>query len=83
MGDVNKLKKKGNAAFKAKQYDQAYEAYVAAADAMGNEGEGIHTLHANISAALCGLGKFRDALEAANKSIGIKPEWSKGHVRAG
>ena len=40
-------------------------------------------MYSNLAAALCKLGKYDDAYEAAEKATKVDPDWSKGHWRLG
>lgn len=40
-----------------------------------------HTLYSNRSAAYSAQKEYQKALEDAEKTIAIKPEWAKGQVR--
>ena len=40
-------------------------------------------VYSNLAAALCKLGKYDDALEAAQNATKVNPEWTKGYWRLG
>jgi stress-induced-phosphoprotein 1 len=42
-----------------------------------------HILYSNRSAVHSAQGEYQKALEDAEKSISIKPDWSKGQLRKG
>jgi stress-induced-phosphoprotein 1 len=42
-----------------------------------------HILYSNRSAVYSAQNEYQKALEDAEKSIQIKPDWSKGHARKG
>ena len=42
-----------------------------------------HILYSNRSAVYNAQNEYQKALEDAEKAIGIKPDWSKGHLRKG
>lgn len=67
------LKEKGNAALAAGQYELAIETY-SAAIALDPEN---HVLYSNRSAAYAKRAKYQKALEDAEKTIEIKPDWPK------
>lgn len=71
------FKDQGNAAFKAKNYDDAIKFYSQAIEQNPSD----HTIYANRAAAYQNQGKYDDALSSAEKAISIKPDWSKGYQR--
>lgn len=44
---------------------------------------GIHTLFGNIAAVLTKLGRFEEAVVAADHAVLLNPEWAKGYFRKG
>jgi len=76
---VDEIKSRGNAAFKAKRYDEAETLYSKAIEHHPN----AHTIFGNRSMARCNMGKFDDAIDDAEKAIKIDPTWSKGYMRQG
>lgn len=42
-----------------------------------------HVLYSNRSAAYAKAGKYMEALKDADKTVELKPDWSKGHSRRG
>jgi tetratricopeptide (TPR) repeat protein len=44
---------------------------------------GIHTLFGNIAAVLTKLGRFEEAVAAADHAMFLNPEWAKGYFRKG
>jgi len=75
----DEFKAKGNAAFAAKNYDEA----------IGFFTEGIavdtsnHVLYSNRSACYAGQQNWPKAIDDADKCISIKPDWGKGYGRKG
>lgn len=67
------LKDKGNAALAAGNYDQAIEHYTQAIALDPNN----HVLYSNRSAAYAKQGKYQNALEDAESTVKIKPDWPK------
>jgi len=67
------LKDKGNAALAIGDYDQAIEHYTQAIALDPNN----HVLFSNRSAAFAKQGKYQNALEDAEKTVSIKPDWPK------
>ncbi|XP_018334472.1 stress-induced-phosphoprotein 1 [Agrilus planipennis] len=79
MAEVSQLKEKGNAALAENKFDEAIKYYT----------EGInldstnHVLYSNRSAAYAKAGKYDLALQDAEKTVQIKPDWGKGYSRKG
>lgn len=73
------LKAEGNKAFTAKDYPTAIEKFT---EAIALDPEN-HILFSNRSAVYSAQAEYQKALEDAEKSISIKPDWSKGHLRKG
>ena len=44
---------------------------------------GIHTLFGNIAAVLTQLGRFSEAVAAADHAVFLNPDWAKGYFRKG
>lgn len=76
---VNELKEKGNTALNAEKFDEAIAAYT---EAIALDAKN-HVLFSNRSAAFAKAGKFREALEDAEKTISLNPTWPKGYSRKG
>ncbi|EDW11236.1 hypothetical protein AWZ03_009066 [Drosophila navojoa] len=79
MDKVNELKEKGNTALNAEKFDEAIAAYTEAIALDANN----HVLYSNRSAAFAKAGKFKEALEDAEKTISLNPTWPKGYSRKG
>ncbi|KAJ3644368.1 hypothetical protein Zmor_027033 [Zophobas morio] len=79
MAQVAALKDKGNAALEAKHYGDAIDYYTEAI----NLDPKNHVLYSNRSAAYAKAHIFDRALADANKTVEIKPDWSKGYSRKG
>ncbi|XP_063242051.1 stress-induced-phosphoprotein 1 [Bacillus rossius redtenbacheri] len=79
MDKVTELKEQGNAALQAGKFEEAVRHYSAAIalDA------GNHVLYSNRSAAYAKAGRYLQALEDAEKTIELKPDWGKGYSRKG
>lgn len=67
------LKDKGNAALSAGNYEQAIEHYTKAIELEPHN----HVLYSNRSAAYAKQKKYQNALEDAEKTVSIKPDWPK------
>ena len=67
------LKDKGNAALQADKFDDAIKFY---SEAIALD-ENNHVLYSNRSAAYAKAGKYRQALEDAEKTVQLKPDWGK------
>lgn len=72
------LKDKGNAAFKAKEFDKAVEHFTDAIEL--NES---HLLFSNRSGAYASLTLWKEALADAEKCVALNPTWAKGYGRKG
>lgn len=70
---VSLLKDKGNAALQANNFKEAIEAYSEAIKLDGTN----HILFSNRSAAFAKEGNYEKALEDAEKTISLKPDWPK------
>ena len=75
----DELKTKGNAAFAAKNYDEAIDFYSRGIVIDPNN----HVLFSNRSACHAGKQNWAQAVEDADKCISIKPDWGKGYGRKG
>lgn len=73
------LKAEGNKLFTAKDFNGAIEKFSAAIDIEPQN----HVLYSNRSGAYASLKNFDKALEDANKTTEIKPDWAKGWGRKG
>jgi stress-induced-phosphoprotein 1 len=72
-------KNKGNAAFSSGDFQTAVKCFT---EAIGYDSNN-HVLFSNRSAAYCSMGKYEEALQDANKTVELKPDWSKGYGRKG
>ncbi|KAG7382216.1 Stress-induced-phosphoprotein 1 [Phytophthora pseudosyringae] len=77
-GDDSQHKIRGNALFKAKDYEAAIREY-----SLGIERTATATLHSNRSAAYCALGRYPQAKADADAAIALDPEWAKTYSRKG
>ena len=75
----DELKTKGNAAFAAKNYDEAIDFFSLGITIDPND----HVLFSNRSACHAGKQNWAQAVEDADKCISIKPDWGKGYGRKG
>jgi stress-induced-phosphoprotein 1 len=73
---VTVLKDKGNAALQAGKFDDAIKFYAEAITLDNNN----HVLYSNRSAAFAKAGKYLQALEDAEKTVQLKPDWGKVSV---
>lgn len=73
------MKEKGNSALKENKFEEAAKFYSQAIELDENN----HILYSNRSAAYASAGKYQQALEDAEKTISIKPDWAKGYSRKG
>ncbi|CAF9935735.1 MAG: Hsp90 cochaperone [Heterodermia speciosa] len=77
MADV--LKAEGNKAFQEKKFDEAIDKFSQAIDLEPTN----HVLYSNRSGAYASKKDFANALDDANKTTEIKPDWAKGWGRKG
>ncbi|KAL8822996.1 MAG: hypothetical protein Q9191_006277 [Dirinaria sp. TL-2023a] len=73
------LKAEGNKAFAEKNFDEAIDKFSQAIEIEPTN----HVLYSNRSGAYASLKNYEKALEDANKTTEIKPDWSKGWSRKG
>ncbi|GFP81789.1 hsp70-hsp90 organizing protein 1 [Phtheirospermum japonicum] len=76
---ADEAKAKGNAAFSAGNFEDAVRHFT---DAI-NLAPTNHVLYSNRSAAYASLNKFSEALADAQKTVKLKPYWTKGYSRLG
>lgn len=70
---VTALKERGNAALTSNKFEEAIEFYTKAIHLDPNN----HVLFSNRSAAFAKAGQYFQALEDAEKTVKLKPDWSK------
>ncbi len=75
------LKKKGNDAFKAQNWQAALDAYGQALEVDPRNGNYNARLYTNRASALGKLGKHSEAFEEANMAIQSAETWAKGYLR--
>lgn len=74
----------GDSAFKAGKLDQAIAHYRAALqEDGGSDVEFAATLHSNLSATFAKKGDNEQSLKEALSAVRLRPNWAKGHSRAG
>ncbi|KAL1121953.1 hypothetical protein AAG570_003361, partial [Ranatra chinensis] len=76
---VAQLKEKGNAALQGGNFKEAIDCYTQAIAIDSNN----HVLYSNRSAAYAKSGDYEKALQDAEKTVQIKPDWGKGYSRKG
>mmetsp|Transcript_24767 Transcript_24767/g.42698 ORF Transcript_24767/g.42698 Transcript_24767/m.42698 type:complete len:571 (+) Transcript_24767:91-1803(+) len=76
---AEEAKKKGNEAFAAKDYEPAIKYFSEAIE----HDPSNHVLYSNRSAAYASLEQYDKALEDAEKTVSLKPDWGKGYSRKG
>ncbi|KAK6636150.1 hypothetical protein RUM43_009802 [Polyplax serrata] len=79
MDQVQILKDKGNAALNANNFEEAIKNY---SEAISIDGKN-HVLYSNRSAAYAKCKKYELALQDAEKTVELKPDWGKGYSRKG
>ena len=84
MLEQERLKNLGNAAFAAREYDQALRHYAEAINLdQTDSGPQAHVLHSNVSAVYSSLGKWAEALRHGMRCKYLSPNFAKGHSRIG
>ncbi|KAJ0397724.1 hypothetical protein P43SY_007192 [Pythium insidiosum] len=79
---VDELKRRGNAAFQKKSYEEAEVLYSKAIEVnTSNMQLNQHIFHANRSASRCAMGKAELALEDANACLALDQTYVKGFFR--
>lgn len=73
------MKEKGNKALQENKFDDAVKFY---SEAIKLDDKN-HILYSNRSAAYASAGKYQSALEDAEKTVSLKPDWAKGYSRKG
>lgn len=73
------MKEKGNVALQEGKFDEAITFYTQAIALDSSN----HVLYSNRSAAYAKCGKYQLALEDAEKTVSLKPDWGKGYSRKG
>ncbi|MCJ1258401.1 Hsp90 cochaperone [Lignoscripta atroalba] len=76
---ADSLKAEGNKAFAEKKFEEAIEKFTKAIEIEPSN----HVLYSNRSGAYASLKNFDKALEDAEKTTEIKPDWAKGWGRKG
>jgi stress-induced-phosphoprotein 1 len=76
---ADEAKAKGNAAFSSGDFASAVRHFT---DAIALSPTN-HVLYSNRSAAYASLQKYDEALEDAEKTVELKPDWAKGYSRLG
>jgi len=72
-------KAKGNAAFQAKNFEEAIKHFTEAISHDGTD----HVFYSNRSACYSSIEKYEKALEDGAKCVSLKPDWPKGYTRKG
>lgn len=83
MTSVAELKAKGNAAFAAKDFSTAIQAYTDAIAAASGPEDAVHVLYSNRSACHSGLKQWDQALQDADATIAANADFAKGYGRKG
>ncbi|TPX33118.1 hypothetical protein SmJEL517_g03939 [Synchytrium microbalum] len=76
---AEEFKAQGNKAFSAGDFDTAIKAFSQAIELDTSN----HVLYSNRSAAYASLKNYQKALEDAEKTVALKPDWAKGYSRVG
>ena len=70
---ANAWKKEGNLALQEKKFQDAVNCYTEAIKLDASN----HIFYSNRSAAYASLGQYEKALDDANKTVELKPDWPK------
>lgn len=73
------MKEQGNKALTEGNFDEAIKFYTEAI----NLDPSNHVLYSNRSAAFQKANRFEEALQDAEKTVELKPDWPKGYSRKG
>ena len=65
----------------AGNFAEALQVYLEAAAYQAQDTTEAAKLHSNISATLAELGRYSQAVEAANQVVKLQPSWEKGYLR--
>jgi stress-induced-phosphoprotein 1 len=76
---VAETKAKGNAAFKAQNYEEAIRHFTEAIKLDSSD----HVFFSNRSACYASLNKYDEALKDGTECVRLKPDWAKGYTRKG
>lgn len=79
MRNVDELKKKGNDALQVGNFAEAISCYTEAIQLDASN----HVLFSNRSAAYAKSGDYDKALQDAEQTVKLKPDWAKGYSRKG
>eukprot|EP01054_Gregarina_sp_Poly1_P011024 Gregarina_sp_Poly_1__11023@NODE_87_length_15225_cov_52_775630_g75_i0_p3_GENE_NODE_87_length_15225_cov_52_775630_g75_i0NODE_87_length_15225_cov_52_775630_g75_i0_p3_ORF_typecomplete_len550_score113_69TPR_1/PF00515_28/0_00015TPR_1/PF00515_28/0_0023TPR_1/PF00515_28/6_6e07TPR_1/PF00515_28/1_8e05TPR_1/PF00515_28/0_07TPR_1/PF00515_28/6_8e06TPR_1/PF00515_28/0_0084TPR_1/PF00515_28/4_8e05TPR_1/PF00515_28/6_5e09TPR_2/PF07719_17/4_6e07TPR_2/PF07719_17/0_0072TPR_2/PF07719_17/3_2e06TPR_2/PF07719_17/1_4e06TPR_ len=79
MSTAQELKQLGNAAFQAKNFEEAILHFTNAIAVEPTD----HVLYSNRSGAYASMQKYDKALEDAEECIRLSPQWAKGYSRKG
>jgi pSer/pThr/pTyr-binding forkhead associated (FHA) protein len=77
--NIGEIKEAGNAAYGEKRFEEAVSLFSSAIALDPTS----HLLYSNRAAAYACLGEFRSSLLDAERTVALKPDWAKGHVRLG
>lgn len=77
---ADEYKQQGNAAFAAKNYEEAIDLFTKAIEVAETPN---HVFYSNRSACYASLKKFTEALNDASECVKINPTWPKGYTRMG
>ncbi|TPX57936.1 hypothetical protein SpCBS45565_g06587 [Spizellomyces sp. 'palustris'] len=73
------FKTRGNKAFSSGQFDEAIKLFSQAIEMDPSN----HVLYSNRSAAYASLKDYQNALQDAEKTVQLKPDWARGYSRQG
>ena len=79
---ANSLCLEGNTDFASKKWTQAVKKYRSSLE-FDAESKDSAKVYSNLAAALCKMGKYDEAYDAANQAPKVDPDWPKGYWRVG
>mmetsp|Transcript_6084 Transcript_6084/g.9662 ORF Transcript_6084/g.9662 Transcript_6084/m.9662 type:complete len:624 (-) Transcript_6084:150-2021(-) len=80
--EAENFKEKGNACMAKREYQLAFDSY-SEAIRLCEDGKNSHVYFSNRAATLCYLERYKEAESDSERSLKLKPDYSKAHARLG